>query len=152
MSYAIEVHRVEARLRTVGGEDLESTLFVHPVGHADYRPETVGDRLNQPSELFLPCEIDGQSQLVRLASIAFVELPEPPPEVEALESVGAIRAPVELYLRSKDTLRGSLMFEADRGHARVSDVLNKHSERFVLLLDDRRAYFVQRDAIDRVKP
>ena len=53
MSYAIEVQRVPVRLRTLGGEDLTATCFVHPVGHADYRPESIGDRLNSSGHLVL---------------------------------------------------------------------------------------------------
>ena len=95
MSYAIDVSRIPIRLRTLRGEDIDAAVFVHPVGHADFRPESVGDRLNDPDTRFLPCTIDGESQLVRLSSISYVLMTEPVPEVESLEAVGATRCPAE---------------------------------------------------------
>lgn len=139
------------RLRTLGGEDVTATCFVHPVGHADYRPESIGDRLNSPDTWFLPCEIEGESHLVRLSSIGYVEMSEAPPEIEVMEAVGALRAPVKLRLKSGDTLEGELLYEAERGEERVSDMLNRHRERFLLLLGGDKTYFVQCEAIDRVR-
>lgn len=151
MSYAIDVTRIQIRLRTIQGEDIEAEVFVHPVGHADFRPESVGDRLNDPETRFLPCDVDGERQLVRLSSIAYVAIPEPTPEVEALETVGATRAGAELWLRSGDCLQGDLLYEAERGEERISDMLNRGRTRFVVLVDRESTYFVQCDAIDRVK-
>jgi len=151
MSYAIDVTRIPIRLRTLHGEDIDATVFVHPVGHADYRSESVGDRLNDPDTQFLPCEIDGESQLVRISSISYVEMTEPVPEVESLQAVGAIRSPVGLWLKSNDRLQGDLLYEAERGEERVSDMLNRSTYRFLVLIDGQTSYFVQRDAIDRVR-
>jgi hypothetical protein len=151
MSYAIDVTRIPIHLKTLRGEDVDATVFVHPVGHADYRSESVGDRLNDPDTRFLPCEIDGESQLVRLSSISYVVMTEPAPEIEFLKTVGAIRSPVELWLKSQDRLQGDLLYEVDRGEERVSDMLNRASFRFVVLLNEQTTYFVQRNAIDRVR-
>jgi len=151
MTYAIDVARTSIRLRTLLGEDIDATVFVHPVGHADYRPESVADRLNDPKTRFLPCEIDGESQLVRLSSISYVVMTEPPPELESLENVGATRSPAELWLKSKDRLNGDLLYEAERGEERVSDMLNRIGSRFLILVDGETTYFVQREAIDRVR-
>jgi len=151
MTYTIDVARIPIRLRTLLGEDIDATVFVHPVGHADYRPESVGDRLNDPDTHFLPCEIDGESQLVRLSSISYVVMAEPPPELVSLETVGATRSPAELWLKSNDQLKGDLLYEAERGEERVSDMLNRTRSRFLVLVNGETTYFVQRDAIDRVK-
>lgn len=151
MSYAIDVTRIPVRLKTLQGEDIEGAVFVHPVGHADFRPESVGDRLNDPEMRFLPCDVDGERQLVRLSSISYVVMTEPTPEVEVLEAVGATRASAELWLRSGDRLAGDLLYEAERGEERISDMLNRSRSRFLVLLDQETTYFVQCDAIDRVK-
>jgi hypothetical protein len=151
MSYAIDVSRIPIRLRTLRGEDIDAAVFVHPVGHADFRPESVGDRLNDPDTRFLPCNIDGDSQLVRLSSISYVLMTEPVPEVEALEAVGATRCHAELWLKSEDRLQGDLLYEAERGEERVSDMLNRARSPFLVLIDGQKTYFVQCDAIDRVK-
>jgi len=151
MSYAIDVKRTPIRLRTLLGQDIDGTVFVHPVGHADYRSESVGDRLNDPDTDFLPCEIDGASQLVHLTSVSYVVITEPTPEATSLETVGAIRSPVELWLKSGDRLQGEFLYEAERGEERVSDMLNRTSKRFLVLMDGPTTYFVLRDAVDRVQ-
>ena len=94
MDYAIDVTRIPIRLKTLNGEHVDVTVFVHSVGHADYRPESVGDRLNDPDTQFLPCEIDGQSHLVSLSSISYAVMTEPVPEVQSLETVGATQEQV----------------------------------------------------------
>lgn len=151
MDYSIDVSRTPIRLKTLTGEEIDATVFVHPVGHADYRPESVGDRLNDPDTKFLPCEIDGESQLVSLSSISYAVMTEPVPEVESLETVGATHSQVELWLKSSDRLKGVLLYEAERGEERVSDMLNRTENRFLVLTDGSTTYFVLRDAVDRVK-
>ena len=151
MDYAIDVTRTPIHLKTLAGEEIDATVFVHPVGHADYRPESVGDRLNDPETEFLPCEIDGESFLVRLESISYAVMTEPVPEVASMDTVGAIRSPVELQMKSADWLRGDLIYEAERGEERVSDMLNRSHGRFLVLRDGDKTYFVLRDAVDRVR-
>ena len=151
MTYSIDVNRAQIRQKTLKGENIEGAFLVHTVGHADYRPETVGDRLNDPQTRFLPCDVGGERQLVRLSSISYVAMTEPTPEVEDLEAVGAIRASAELWLRSGDRLAGDLLYEAERGEERISDMLNRSRSRFLVLVDQETTYFVHCDAIDRVK-
>lgn len=151
MDYSIDVDRILIRLRTRTGEQIEATVFVHPVVHADYRSESVGDRLNDAEARFLPCEIDGESHLLSLSSITCAVLEGPVREVESLENVGAMRSSVELWLKSGDRLQGELLYEAKRGEERVSDMLNRTDRRFLVLIDGETTYFVLRDAIDRVK-
>jgi hypothetical protein len=151
MDYAIEVTRIPIHLKTLTGEEIHAAAFVHPVGHADYRPESVGDRLNDPEAQFLPCEVDGEKYLVRLESVSYVVTTEVVPEVESMETVGAIHSHVELWLRSGERLQGDLIYEAERGEERVSDMLNRSRSRFLVLIQGDRTYFVLRDAVDRVK-
>ena len=151
MDYAIDVTRTPIHLKTLTGEEIDAAAYVHPVAHADFRPESVGDRLNDPEAHFLPCEVEGESFLVRLESISYVVTTTAVPEVESMETVGATHSQVELWLASGDRLRGDLIYEAERGEERVSDMLNRSSSRFLLLVDGERTYFVQRSAVDRVK-
>ncbi len=151
MDYSIDVGQTPVHLKTLSGEEIDAMVFVHPVGHADYRPETVGDRLNDPDAHFLPCEIDGQSYLVNLSSISYAVTSQPVPEVDSLETVGAVHSQVELWLKSSDRLRGDLIYEAERGEERVSDMLNRTTSRFLVLIDGTTTYFVLRDAVDRVR-
>lgn len=151
MDYSINVTRTPIHLKTLAGEEIAVAVFVHPVGHADYRPESVGDRLNDPEAQFLPCEVDGEKFLVRLESISYAVTIGEVPEVESMETVGATQSRVELWLRSGERLRGDLLYEAERGEERVSDMLNRSQSRFLVLLDGEKTYFVLRDAVDRVK-
>jgi hypothetical protein len=91
------------------------------------------------------------SQLVRLSSISYAVMTEPVPEVASLKTVGATLSQVELWLKSGDRLQGALIYEANRGEERVSDMLNRTSNRFLVLMDGQTTYFVLRDAVDRVQ-
>jgi len=149
MTLAIEVHKVDVRLHTLGGETHRASLFLHACRAREAHPETVGDRLNDRSTEFLPCEIGENVQLLRLASLAYVEMDEPPPEVQEMTEVGAHRETVELHLVSGDVLHGELFCEDQYGSCRVSDLLNTETV-FLLLDGDDRVCYVRRQAIDRV--
>lgn len=151
MDYAIDVKRTPVHLKTLAGEEIDASAFVHPVGHADYRPESVGDRLNDPEAEFLPCEVEGEKYLVRLESLSYVVSAGSVPEIETMDTVGAIHTEVELWLRSGERLRGDLVYEAERGEERVSDMLNRSQSRFLVLTDGDSTYFVLRAGVDRVK-
>ncbi len=130
---------------------MEAVLFVHMVGLADAHPQTVANRLNEAETRFLPFEIENQATLVKLSSIAAVELLEEPPEVSFLAQVGGSRTAVELVLRTGRHLEGELLYEAPEDKRRVLDLLNTTDKRFVLMFSGERYYLVQRDAIDQVR-
>jgi hypothetical protein len=150
VSFAIGVQRVRVRLRRMGGGENEAVLFVHTVGHHGHRPQTVAERLNQEREEFLAAEIEGRVSLVRIDSIAVVELEEAPAEVEAFDQTGGTRHPVELRLATGDRLAGELLYQAPEAQQRVIDLLNVGRERFLLLRLGERYLLVRRDAIDQV--
>lgn len=151
MSYAIEVGRVTASIVDRRGQRFEAAVFLHTVSPHLFAAETVADRLNDPEIEFLPCEIEGRTELLRLAAICYVELAETAPEVERSDEVGAVHARVRLELCCGETLEGELIYEAPAFTDRVSDLLNDRPPRFVLLASNGRTLFVRRDAIDRVR-
>jgi len=130
---------------------MDAVLFVHMVGLADAHPESVANRLNEVGTRFLPFEIEDKATLVKLSSIAAVELLEEPPEVSFLEQVGGARATVEVVLRTGRHLEGELLYEAPEDRRRVLDLLNTTDQRFVLMFSGERYYLIQRDAIDQVR-
>jgi hypothetical protein len=151
MSYAIEVRKVPVRLKSLAGENYQANFFLHSARAKDYQPETVGDRLNALEVRFLPCEIDGCPTLVRLTSLAFVELAKSGFEVERMYEVGAYRERVALHLTTGDRLEGDLLYEAATESHRVSDLLNRSSIRFLMMLEGGKTFFILKEAIDRVE-
>jgi len=150
MSLALEVRSVPLGLVGFDGRATPGRLFLRAVGERG-RPETVGDRLNDPATSFLPLEIGARVELVHLAWVAYAVCAGREPEVAGREEVGALRKAVELDLVSGETLRGEFLYTLPRAQARVSDLLNRPGDRFLLLLTADETLFVQRTAIVRVR-
>lgn len=150
--YAIQVERVEASIVDRGGTASTATFFVHTVSPHRFATETVADRLNEPAAAFIPCEVAGRTELVRLGSISYVEVEGMAPEVERLTEIGAIRQAVQLEMDCGETLDGELLYESPPTSDRVSDLLNSDGDRFLLLICPERTLFVRREAIYRVRP
>ncbi len=147
--YALAVRPSTARLVAFDGSSGTATLFLRGASARGVQPEDVQERLNALDGEFLPCEVGGEVVLVNLAWIVYVECPvEPGPE--AVEP-GLRRAPAELDLVTGETLAGVLTYVARPGRARVSDLLNSASDRFVRLVSPGVVRHVRRSAILRVR-
>jgi hypothetical protein len=146
--FALAVERSTARLVGFDGSSATATLFLRGSSPRGPRPESVAERLNSLDGEFLPCEVDGEISIVNLAWIAYVECPtqEPVPAEPGLR-----RAPAELDLITGETLAGQLTYVARPGRARVSDLLNSASDRFLLLASPGLERHVRRTAILRVR-
>ena len=151
MDLTIQVERVAASVVDRKGRASEIVFFLHTVSPHLFATETVADRLNDPQTRFLPGEVAGRTELVRLSSLSYVEIHGLPPEIERLEEIGAVHTKVELELDCGDRLAGELVYEAPPTTERVSDLLNSRATRFLLLASDGRTLFVQCDAIARVR-
>ncbi len=147
--FALAVERSTARLVGFDGSSATATLFLRGSSPRGPRPESVADRLNSLDGEFLPCEIDGEISVVNLAWIVYVECPAET-ETHGPEP-GLRRAPAELDLVTGETLSGVLAYVARPGRARVSDLLNSASDRFLLLLSPGVERHVRRTAILRVR-
>lgn len=148
--YALEVCRRPARLAGFDGSAAEALLFLRAASPRGPRSETVLERLNDLDGDFLPCELDGEMVLVNLSWIAYVEVDTGPGDEQTAER-GLRRAPVAIDLVSGETLDGELVYVAHPGRARVSDVLNAASERFVRLAAPGCERYVRRAAILRAR-
>ena len=147
--YALAVERSTARLVGFDGSSAAATLFLRGASPRGPRPESVGERLNSLEGEFLPCEIGGAIALVNLAWIVYVESPaEADPTAP---EPGLRRAPAELDLITGETLSGVLSYVARPGRARVSDLLNSASDRFLPLISQGLERHVRRPAILRVR-
>ena len=87
---------------------------------------------------------------MRIASVIYFECPPDLPEIAGLRAVGAQAEPVEIELVTGELARGALLCLAPPNRRRLSDLLNA-SDPFLLLIDARRALYVNRDAIARVR-
>lgn len=152
MDYTIQVDRVEASIVDRSGKASAATFFVHTVSPHQFATETVADRLNEPDVGFIPCEVAGRTELVRLNSISYVEIHGPAPEIKRLEEIGAARTAVQVEMDCGESLDGELVYESPPTTDRVSDLLNSRGDRFLLLACQDRTLFVRRDAITRVRP
>ena len=151
MDLTIQVERVAASVVDKKGRASEIVFFLHTVSPHLFATETVADRLNDPDTPFLPCEIDGRTELIRLSSLSYVEVHGLAPEMERLQEIGAVHSAVELELDCGDSLAGELLYEAPPNTDRVSDLLNSRATRFLLLASADRTLFVRRDAVSRVR-
>ena len=150
MDLTIQVERVAASIVDKKGRRSEIVFFLHTVSPHLFATETVADRLNDPETRFLPCEIDGRTELIRLSSLSYVEVHGLAPEMERMQEIGAVHSDVELELDCGDSLVGELLYEAPPNTDRVSDLLNSRATRFVLLVNGDRTLFVRSDAVARV--
>ncbi len=151
MDLTIQVERVAASIVDRRGRSSEVVFFLHTDSPHLYATETVADRLNDRETRFLPCEVGGRTELIRLSSVSYVEIHGLAPEIERLEEIGAVRRKVELDLDCGDSLAGELIYEAPSNTDRVSDLLNSRATRFLLLASGERTLFVRRDAVARVR-
>jgi hypothetical protein len=151
VSTRLEVSGVVARVVPIHGEPLEAVFFLRPTGAQGRTSETLGERLAEPGVRFIPTEIDGGISFLRLSSLAYVEHFGELTELARLAELGAWREPVEISLVSGERLSGDLVYLMPPDRRRVSDLLND-AGRFLLLVDDNYARYVNRDAIEQVRP
>ena len=149
MSYAIEVRKARARIQGVRGEEFAAELFLHAARPHDPGIETIGDRLNNPEEQFLPCKTDSGVCLFRLEAIAYLEPVEAEPELARARDAGAAEIEVEMELATGDRLSGKLLCQLGEGH-RLSDFLNIDPSRFLIFVDESRLLYVSKRVIDRI--
>jgi len=149
-AFGIESAPLSVRLRLLTGALIGGGLLLRQTTTATHRDETLGARLNESGDDFLPLQVESGVELVRLTSVIYFECPPDLPEIDDLRAVGAQAEPVEIELVTGEPARGDLLCLAPPEHRRLSDLLNR-SDPFLLLVDSRRALYVNRDAITRVR-
>jgi hypothetical protein len=114
--------------------------------------ETLGDRLNDPAVNFLPCKIDERTELLNLSMLSHIRTFGELPEVEMKEQLGAIRQPARVTMDSGYTFCGDFIYIQPSARARLSDLLNFSTERFLLFQTPSASLYLYRDAIVRLVP
>lgn len=147
----IEVARESVRVVTRGGAKFLAEVYVHQASDLHPGTETLLDRLNHPHERFLPCRVGGRKELLHLAQIAMIEQDAKPPELEALDDLGAQHEAAEVELVTGQVLRGDLVYLAPAERRRISDLLNQPKDTFLLMTIGETTRYVHRGAIVRVR-
>jgi hypothetical protein len=148
---AVEVTPLSVRLVMAGGDTAHALVFLHTSSDRRPGPQSLGERLCDANTSFLPCVVDRGVELINLEHVACVQAPLDLPDVEELEELPSFRAAVDLDLVHGERLSGELRYRLPPESCRISDLFNDDAERFVLLTTDRRAVYVNRRAVVRVR-
>jgi len=147
----IEVEPASVRVVTRGALKFLAEVFLHRASDLHPGAETLLDRLNHPSERFLPCRVGGREELIHLAHVAMIELEGEAPEIARLNELNARHVPVELDLVTGQTLRGEVVYLAPSQRSRVSDLLNHPTDKFLLMTTGEISRYVHRDSVVRAR-
>ncbi len=148
--FGIDASPLATRLALRTGASVAGELLLRRTTTATYSDETLGARLNESGDAFLPLDVGSGVELVRLSSVVYFECPPGLPEVDSLRGIGAQSELVEIELVNGEHARGALLCLAPPNRRRLSDLLNA-SDPFLLLVDSTRTLYVNRDAITRVR-
>ncbi len=147
----IPVDALAVRLVTLDGKGVEAFVFLHTTSGRRLGPETLGERLGSAETLFLPCETVAGVELVNLEQLAYLECPPGLPEVAELDDTASFRAFATIEMVTGERLSGDLRYRLPPFACRVSDLLNRVEERFLLLTATHHCWYVNRRAVVRVR-
>ncbi len=151
MSLKLEVDPIVADVTLLTGQLRQTTFFVSVPDSVAPPSSQLVEQLNDSSLEFVPCQVGDTTHLLRVAAIAYVVVASSAPEFAGIEGTGALSSTVELQLVTGERLRGSLFVEGPGSSSRLSDHLNRNSERFLLLRTQGAATYVNRTAIVQVQ-
>jgi hypothetical protein len=147
----LAVEPLPVRVVDVAGESFAAEVFLRLASDRHEGPETLEDRLNDPSSRFLPCRVAERTILLHLATVAYLEHDGVLPEAEHLRSIGARPHPVELVLISGEELAGDMIYLLPSERSRLSDLFNQPGPPFLLMTEGNVTRYVSRDAVSRVR-
>ena len=145
-----KVPKIETRVRILldDGRTLDGSVFTSVTGpHGG--PETILDRLTDPTEEFVPLACGEDRLLLNKTGIILVQCPPDALGPEADEK-GAKEVPVRISLAGGTSLLGRLAIRMPPERARVLDYLNS-APRFVPLLGERQVTLVQKHFVVTVR-
>ncbi len=148
---AVAVTPLAVRVTDLEGRSFRTEIFLHEESQRRAGPETLEDRLNDPDGRFLPCRIDGETQILHLDRVAWMERDGVAPEVVRRQEMQARRTPVELVLTTGERLEGDLIYLQPETRSRPSDALNRSDAPFLLLPAHDTTRYVHRTAVLRVR-
>jgi hypothetical protein len=151
-SYRLGVAGVSAEIILWNGDSIAASFYLRLASMSGSGRETLGERLNDPGTRFIPCKVGDRVELLSLEWISYIRVPGSVPEVARREQLGATRQQARVTLQSGYVLEGQFLCVLPSARARLSDLLNVTSERFLLLLAPAAVLYVNRGSIVRIVP
>lgn len=148
LTYQVPRRRVQARILVDDGRTLEGELFT-ALSSPEGGPQRVVDRLNEPTEEFVPVARGEDRFLLNKSGIVTVELTDPV-EWEGLDPEAGRQVPVRVTLTGGLALVGRFHILMPPDQSRVMDFLN-HVPRFVPLLGEGKVTLLHRSHIVTVR-
>lgn len=143
--YRIPRHETSVRILLDDGRSLDGSVFTADAGPGG-RPQDLLDRLNDPSEDFLPLASGGDSFLLNKAGIIWAQTSGASAR-ELFEQAGGGRmVPVRMSLAGGMSLVGTLSIVMPPERSRVLDYLNA-AGKFIPLFGEGTVTLVQRGFI-----
>jgi hypothetical protein len=154
---AMEIYKqgvagVSAEIILWSGEALTASFYLRLSSASGVGREKLGERLNDPGTRFIPCKIGDRIELLNLDWISFIRLEGQVPEIAQREELGAIRQPAKISMQSGYLLEGQFLYVLPHARARLSDLLNFSTDRFLLFLAPAAVLYVNRKSIVRIIP
>jgi hypothetical protein len=145
--FAVPRREVAARILLDDGRTVHGSVYLAVAG-LDGRPETVAERLNDPSEEFVPVASGSDRFLLNKSGILTVHVPVAGEAVHDMD--GGREAPVRISLAGGIGLLGSLHIAMPAERSRVLDYLNA-APRFLPLRSHEGVTLVHRRFIVSVR-
>ncbi len=149
-SYKLGVSGVSAEIVLWSGESLSASFYLRLASASGSGRETLGERLNDPGTRFIPCKVDERVELLNLDWISYIRVTGVVPEVAQREQLGATRQQARIMMQSGYLLEGQFLCVLPSARARLSDLLNVSTERFLLFLAPAAALYINRKSIVRI--
>ncbi len=150
--YKQGVAGVAAEIILWSAEALAASFYLRLSSASGMGRETLGERLNDPGTRFIPCKVGDRIELLNLDWISFIRVEGQVPEIAQREELGAIRQSAKIAVQSGYLLEGELLYVLPHARARLSDLLNFSTDRFLLFLAPAAVLYVNRESIVRVVP
>jgi hypothetical protein len=151
-SYKLGVAGVSAEVILWSGESITASFYLRLASASGVGRETLGERLNDPGTRFIPCKADERVELLNLDWISYIRVAGAIPEVAQREQLGATRQWARIAMQSGYLLEGQFLCVLPSARARLSDLLNVSTERFLLFLAPAAALYINRKSIVRIIP
>jgi hypothetical protein len=144
----IETIKKQVEVVLEDGSRFEGSLFLSPASAHRWGEESIEELLNGDRR-YLPMEL-GSKEVVLLSKSAIVMAVSKEKETEPIPTT-AKKIPVELVLRSGETLRGDVHNDLPKTHSRLSDYLN-HTDAFFHIQVGVLNFFVSNGFVRLMKP
>jgi CheY-like chemotaxis protein len=150
---SVPMRRVAVTFWTMDGDPFEAALSLHLNAESHGGPESVLDRLNDPS-LFLTVSVPDESSVLFLSKSQVIRVDVPLEELSPSESTLPQSTGTEavlVRLVNGERLAGKVTVEGPAGRSRLSDCLNT-PQPFLAVIGSERLHLLHKRFISRIIP